>query len=103
MQQNNTITLFGTVSNVPSSRVSQKGRKYMSFGVAVRNEDSKTLFHYNVVAFGRSAQFAQRLTKKTRIKLVCTAFNQPDNNASIPLLTAQFVCPVKNAKLQAAA
>jgi hypothetical protein len=103
MQQTNTITLFATVSNAPSSRVSQKGRKYTSFGVAVRNEDTKTLFHYNVVAFGRSAQFAQKLTKKSRIKLVCTALNQPDNTATIPLLTAQFVCPVNNAKQQAAA
>lgn len=98
MQQTTTITLFATVSNAPKNRVSQKGRKYTSFGVAVRNQDNSQLSHYNVVAFGRVAQFASSLTKTARIKLVCTTMGQHNNDATTPLLNAQFVRPVKAAK-----
>ena len=34
MQTQQTITLFGTVSNSATSRVSKNGRKYTAFGVA---------------------------------------------------------------------
>jgi hypothetical protein len=51
-------------------------------------------FHYNVVAFGKQGHFAKSLQTGTRIKLVVQAQSQPDNIASIPLLTATFVRPV---------
>jgi hypothetical protein len=35
MQTQQTITLFGTVSNSASSRISRNGRKYTAFGVAI--------------------------------------------------------------------
>ncbi len=45
-------------------------------------------FHYSILVFGKQGQFASRLQKGTRIKLVIQAQSQPDNVASIPLLTA---------------
>ena len=51
-------------------------------------------FHYNVVAFGKQGHFAKPLQKGTRIKLVVQAQSQPDNIATLPLLTATFVRPV---------
>jgi single-stranded DNA-binding protein len=94
MQLNNTVTLFGTITKAPSTRVSKNGRNYTSFGFAVRPAPDQPLFFYNVVAFGRQATFAQQLAKSTRVKLVATAHGQPENNASTPLLTATFVRPV---------
>jgi hypothetical protein len=35
MQTQQTITLFGTVSNSATSRISKNGRKYTAFGVAI--------------------------------------------------------------------
>ena len=47
-----------------------------------------------MVACGKEGHFAESLQKGTRIKLVVQAQSQPDNIASIPLLTATFVRPV---------
>jgi DUF1009 family protein len=94
MQIKQTITLFGTVSNSATSRISRHGRKYTAFGVAIISDRNLQAFHYNVVAFGKQGHFAKQLQTGTRIKLVVQAQSQPDNIAIIPLLTATFVRPV---------
>jgi hypothetical protein len=94
MQTQQTITLFGTVSNSATSRISKNGRKYTAFGVAIISDRNLQAFHYNVVAFGKQGHFAKPLQKGTRIKLVVQAQSQPDNIATLPLLTATFVRPV---------
>ncbi len=53
--------------------------------------------HYNVVAFGKQGHFAKPLHKGTLIKLVIQAQSQPDNIATLPLLTATFVRSVRPA------
>jgi hypothetical protein len=93
MQTHQTITLFGTVSNSATSRISKNGRKYTAFGVAISDRNLQA-FHYNVVAFGKQGHFAMPLQTGTRIKLVVQAQSQPDNIATLPLLTATFVRPV---------
>jgi hypothetical protein len=103
MQAQQTITLFGTVSNAATSRISKKGRKYTAFGVAVIGDRSRPAFHYNVVAWGKEGHFAKPLQKGTRVKLVIQAQSQPDNIAIIPLLTATFVRPVHPVSLRSAA
>jgi Flp pilus assembly protein TadG len=95
MQTQQTITLFGTVSNSASSRITTNGRKYTAFGVAIISDRNLQAFSYNVVAWGKEGHFAKSLQKGTRIKLVVQAQSQPDNIASIPLLTATFVRPVR--------
>ena len=45
------------------------------------------------MAFGKQGHFAKPLQKGTRIKLVVQAQSQPDNIATLPLLTATFVRP----------
>ena len=94
MQTQQTITLFGTVSNSATSRTSKTGRKYTAFGVAIISDRNLQTFHYNVVAFGKQGHFAKPLQTGTRIKLVIQAQSQPDNIATLPLLTATFVRPV---------
>ena len=91
MQAKQTITFFGTVSNEATSRVSKHGRKYTAFGVSIISDRNLQAFHYNVVAWGKQGHFAKPLQKGTRIKLVVQAQSQPDNIATIPLLTATFV------------
>jgi DUF1009 family protein len=81
MQIKQTITLFGTVSNSATSRISRNGRKYTAFGVAIIADRNLQAFHYNVVAFGKQGHFAKPLQKGTRIKLVVQAQSQPDNIA----------------------
>ena len=95
MQINHTITLFGTVSNSATSRISTNGRKYTAFGVSIISDRNLQAFHYNVVAFGKQGRFAQPLQKGTRVMLVIQAQSQPDNIATLPLLTATFVRPVR--------
>jgi len=95
MQTQQTIAFFGTVSNSASSRTSKTGRKYTAFGVAIISESSHQAFHYNVVAFGKQGHFAKQLQTGTRINLVVQAQSQPDNIATLPLLTATFVRPVR--------
>jgi Single-strand binding protein family len=94
MQTQQTITLLGTVSNSATSRISKNGRKYIAFGVSIISEPDQRAFHYNVVAWGKQGHFAKPLQKGTPVKLVIQAQSQPDNIASIPLLTATFVRPV---------
>ena len=89
-----TITLFGTVSNSATSCISRNGRQYTAFGVSILSNDRNQTFHYNVVAFGKQGHFAKPLQKGTRIMLAIQTQSQPDNSASIPLLTATFVRPV---------
>jgi hypothetical protein len=95
VQTQQTITFFGTVSNSASSRITKNGRKYTAFGVAIISDRNLQAFNYNVVAWGKEGHFAKSLQKGTRIKLVVQAQSQPDNIASIPLLTATFVRPVR--------
>ncbi|MGH9597412.1 MAG: single-stranded DNA-binding protein [Edaphobacter sp.] len=95
MQTQQTITLFGTVSNSATSRSTKNGRKYTAFGVSIISDRNLQAFSYNVVAWGKEGHFAKSLQKGTRIKLVVQAQSQPDNIASIPLLTATFVRPVR--------
>jgi hypothetical protein len=94
MQTQQTITLFGTVSNSAIGRISKTGRKYTAFGVSIISDRNLEAFHYNVVAWGKQGHFAKPLRRGTRIKLVVQAQSQPDNIATIPLLTATFVRPV---------
>ena len=94
MQTQQTITFFGTVSNSATSRTSKTGRKYTAFGVSIISDRNLQAFHYNVVAFGKQGHFAKPLQKGTRIKLVAQAQSQPDNIATLPLLTVTFVRPV---------
>ena len=94
METQHTITLFATVSNSATSRISKNGRKYTAFGVSIISGRNLQAFHYNVVAFGKQGHFAKPLQSGTRIKLVVQAQSQPDNIASIPLLTVTFVRPV---------
>ena len=96
--QQNTITLFATVGNAPKCRVSKTGRNSTAFGVAVRDSQIHNLFNYNVVAFDRPAEFASKLNQTAYIKLVCSSFSQPDNDVTIPLLTATFVRPIHAAE-----
>jgi hypothetical protein len=56
MQTQQTITLFGTVSNSASSRISKNGHKYTAFGVSIIADRNLQAFHYNVVAFGKQGQ-----------------------------------------------
>jgi hypothetical protein len=95
MQTQQTITFFGTVSNSATSRTSKTGRNYTAFGVAIISDCNLEAFHYNVVAFGKQGHFAKQLQTGTRIKLVVQAHSQPDNIATLPLLTATFVRPVR--------
>ncbi len=94
MQTQQTITLFGTVSNPSISRTSKNGRKYTAFGVSIISDRNLEAFYYNVVAWGKQGHFAKPLQKDTRVKLVIQAQSQPDNIATIPLLTATFVRPI---------
>jgi hypothetical protein len=95
MQTQQTITLFGTVGNSATSRISKNGRKYTAFGVSIISNSNQPAFSYNVVAWGKQGHFAKLLQKGTRIKLVVQAQSQPDNIATIPLITATFVRPVR--------
>jgi hypothetical protein len=95
MQTQQTITLLGTVSNSATSRITKNGRKYTAFGVSIISDRNLQAFSYNVVAWGKEDHFAKSLHKATRINLVVQAQSQPDNIASIPLLTATFVRPVR--------
>jgi hypothetical protein len=95
MQTQQTITLFCTVSNSATSRISKNGHKYTAFGVAIISDRNPQVFHYNVVAFGKQGHFAKPLQTGTRIKIVVQAQSQPDNIATLPLLTATFVRPVR--------
>jgi hypothetical protein len=95
MQTQQTITFFGTVSNSAISRISKNGREYTAFGVSIISDRNLQAFHYNVVAWGKQGQFAKPLQVGTRIRLVVQAQSQPDNIATIPLLTATFVRPVQ--------
>ncbi len=81
MQTQQTITLFGTVSNSATSRTSKTGRQYTAFGVAIISDRNLQAFHYNVVAFGKQGHFAKQLQTGTRIKLVVQAHSQPDNTS----------------------
>ena len=101
MQTLKTITFFATVSNSASSRTSKNGRNYTAFGDFILSDDRHQTFHYNVVAFGKQGHFAKPLQKGTRIKLVIQAQSQPDNIATLPLLTATFVRPVRPAARRA--
>jgi hypothetical protein len=94
MQTQQTITLFGTVSNSATNGISKNGRKYTAFGVAIISDRNLQAFHYNVVVWGKQGRFSQPLQRGTRVKLVIQAQSQPDNIATIPLLTATFVRPV---------
>ncbi len=72
------------------------GRKYTAFGVSIISDRKPAgLFTTTFVAFGKQGHFAKPLQTGTRIKLVVQAQSQPDNIASIPLLTATFVRPVR--------
>jgi hypothetical protein len=95
MQTQQTITFFGTVSNSATSRISRNGREYTAFGVSIISDRNLQAFHYNVVAWGKQGHFAKPLQRGTRVKLVIRAQSQPDNIATIPLLTATFVRPVR--------
>jgi hypothetical protein len=66
-----------------------------AFGVAIISDRNLQAFHYNVVAFGKQGHFAKPLQTGTRIKLVVQAQSQPDNIATLPLLTATFVQQVR--------
>jgi hypothetical protein len=94
MQIQQTITLFGTVSNPAVSRTSRNGRSYTAFGVSIISDRNLQAFHYNVVAWGKQGHFAKPLQRGTHVKMVIQAQSQPDNIATIPLLTATFVRPV---------
>jgi hypothetical protein len=94
MQIQQTITLFGTVSNPAVSRTSRNGRSYTAFGVSIISDRNLQAFHYNVVAWGKQGHFAKPLQRGTHVKMVIQAQVQPDNIATIPLLTATFVRPV---------
>jgi hypothetical protein len=61
MQTQQTITLFGTVSNSASSRITKNGRKYTAFGVAIISDRNLQAFSYNVVAWGKEGHFAKSL------------------------------------------
>ena len=61
MQTQSIITVFGTISNLATSRISQKGRKYNAFGVAVISDRNSQAFHFNVVAFGKQGHFGRPL------------------------------------------
>ena len=95
MQTKQTITLFGTVSNSATSHISKNGRKYTDFGIAIISDCNLQAFHYNVVAFGKQGHFAKPLQVGTRSKLAVQARFEPDNIATLPLLTATFARPVR--------
>jgi hypothetical protein len=59
MQTQQTITLFGTVSNSATSRISINGRKYTAFGVAIISDRNLQAFHYNVVARATSPSLSR--------------------------------------------
>ena len=99
MQTQQTITLFGIVSNSASSRITKNGSKYTVFGLAIISDRNLQAFSYNVVPWGKEGHFAKSLQKGTRIKQVVQAQSQPDNIAIIPLLTATVVRPVTNTAL----
>jgi hypothetical protein len=67
MQTQQTITLFGTVSNSASSRITRNGRKYTAFGVAIIGDRNLQAFSYNVVAWGKEGHFAESIQKGTLI------------------------------------
>ena len=94
MQTQQTITLFGTVSNSPPA-ASPRTAASKAFGVSVISDRNLHAFHYNVVAFGKQGHFAKPLQTGARIKLVVQAQFQPDNIATSHLLTATFVRPVR--------
>jgi hypothetical protein len=85
MQTQHTITLFGTVSNSATSRISKNGREYTAFGVAIISDRNLEAFHYNVVAFGNgppstkrtssiSSPFPSRLLSATSSSSSCQLF-----------------------------
>jgi hypothetical protein len=55
MQTQQTITLFGTVINSATSRISKNGRKYTAFGVAIISDRNLQALHYNVIALASRA------------------------------------------------
>ena len=97
MQTQQTITFFGTVSNSSHQPHFQERSRIPAFGVSIISNRNLQAFYYNVVAWGKQGHFAQPLLKGTRVKLVIQAQSQPDNIATIPLLTATFVGPINPA------
>jgi hypothetical protein len=61
MQTQQTITLFGTVSNPAISRTSKNGRKYTAFGVSIISDRNLQAFHYNVVAWGKQGHLSMNV------------------------------------------
>jgi len=59
MQTQQTITLFGTVSNSATSRISKNGRKYTAFGVSIISDRNQPAFSYNVVTWDKQGHFAK--------------------------------------------
>jgi hypothetical protein len=59
MQTQQTITLFGTVSNSASSRITKNGRRYTAFGVAIISDRNLPAFSYNVVVWGKRGPLRQ--------------------------------------------
>ena len=98
MQTLKTITFFATVSNSASSRTTKNGRDYTAFGgFHPLRRPAPDLPLQRPLPSASRATSPSRCRKATRIKLVIQAQSQPDNIASIPLLTATFVRPVRPA------
>ena len=70
MQNQQTVTLFGTVSNSAASRITKNGRRYTAFGVALISDRNLQVFHYNVVPFGKQGHVAKQVQTGARIKRV---------------------------------
>jgi hypothetical protein len=94
MQNQPSLTCFATISNDAVTRTAKNGREYAAFGIAMLSFPDMQAFHYNVVAFGKAGAYAKTLQRGAQVKLAIQAYSQPDNDASIPLLTAIFVQPV---------
>jgi hypothetical protein len=97
MQTLKVITLYGTVSNSATSRVSRNGRKYTAFGVAILDSQRQHTFHYNVVAFGRQGHFAKPLQKGTCVAktINCATDAQGHSNSLFSLQNPYWTVSVR--------
>jgi hypothetical protein len=83
------------IENFQTTMETQVMRRLITALLFSASDRNQQAFHYNVVAFGKQGYFAKPLQTGTRIKLVVQAQSQPDNIATLPLLTATLVQPVR--------
>ena len=86
-----TIKTFGNVTKDAQTRTGKNNRSYAAFTVAIDQPEAPTKF-VKCFAFGSSRDFAAKLKKGDRIKLIGTSSERAANNGeTITFVNAEFV------------